>query len=236
MPIKISDIEVLARRQLREVTPRFWTSQELTDICIDGIKDLWRSIADLKQGHFFTRNDKDVYLDSSSTTLRGVPADVHKIFEIEVRNSSTTASCNLKFTPLSYFDHKFQAARGGSGVDPSNGGEIYYSITQPGGPVVAPVIYIAPTVTSQVPISFGYVPVLGSLTKDSIVPIPGESTNALKAWVIAFARAKENDSNSPDPDWLSIYATEKGSILESLGVRQYQEPVYVQAQFEEYWG
>lgn len=236
MPTKISDIEVLVRRQLREITPRFWTSQELTDICIDGIKDLWRSIADLKQGHFFTRNDTDVFLDSGAIMLRGVPSDVHKVFEIEVLNSGSNTSSNLKFTPLSYFDKKFQAARGSNGLDPSSGGEIYYSITQPGGPVVAPIIYIAPTVTSQVPISFGYVPVLPALTSGSVVPIPGESTNALKAWMIAFARAKETDNNAPDSEWLDIYASEKAHILESLGVRQYQEPTYVQAQFEEYWG
>lgn len=232
MPTKIADIEILARRQLREISPRFWSSQELTDICIDGIKDLWRSIADLKQGHFFTRNDTDVYLDSGAGVLRGVPNDVHKIFEIEVRS---TSSAELKFTPLPYHDKKFQAARGSSGVDASNGGEIYYAITQPGGPVTAPVIYVAPTINATVPLSLGYVPVLSGLVSNSVVPIPGESTNALKAWVVAFARAKENDSNSPDPDWLSIYATEKQAILQSLGIRQYQEPTYVQAQFEEYW-
>lgn len=234
--MKISDIEVVARRQLRELTPRFWSSQELTDICIDGVKDLWRSIADLKQGHFFTRNDTDVYLDASSNKVRGVPADVHKVFEVEVRDAGNSTSGVLKFTPLPYHDDKFQAARAEINVDPSSGGEVYYAITQPGGPVVAPVIYIAPMVTAQVPLSLGYVPILAGLTKDSIVPIPGESTNALKAWVIAFAKAKETDGNTPDAGWLDIYASEKANILESLGVRQYQEPTYVQALFEEYTG
>lgn len=234
MTTKISDIEVLARRQLRETVARFWSSPELTDITIGGIRDLWKAIADLKQGHFFKLNTSDVYMDRATATLRGVPGDVHKIFLLEPRDiTETSANVGLIFTPLPYQHHNFQSARTQGNVDPSNN-LVYYAITHEGGPVSAPVIYVAPTSTALVPLTLGYVPVLGDMTTDSVVPIPGESTTALVAWTIAFARAKENDSNSPDPNWLSVYSTEKQAILESLGLRQYQEPVYVDAMFEEY--
>ena len=56
------------------------------------------------------------------------------------------------------------------------------------------------------------------------------------AWTVAFARAKEREDLSPDPGWLAIYSTEKQHLLQSLGLRQYHEPSYVNAIFEEYWG
>ncbi len=55
------------------------------------------------------------------------------------------------------------------------------------------------------------------------------------AWTVAFARAKERDDRSPDPNWLAVYATEKSHLLESLGLRQYQEPTYVEAIYNNYW-
>lgn len=234
MAAKISDIEVIARRQLRETTANFWSSQELTDICAAGIRDMWRDIADLKQGHFATINDTDVYMDARSSTLRGVPADLHKVFIIEPRDmTETSGNVGLVFTPLPYHHHSFQSARTQGDVDPSNN-VVYYAIMQGGGPVSAPTIYVAPTATAQVPLTIGYVPVLGDMTTNTTVPIPGESTNALVAWTTAFARAKEREDGSPDPNLLAIYATEKAHILESLGQRQYQEPMYVDAVFEEY--
>lgn len=232
--MKLSDIETIARRQLRETSARFWTSLELTDIEAAGIRDLWRAVADLKQGHFFKLNATDVYMDTSTSLLRGVPSDVHKIFLIEARDvTETSTNVGLKFTPLPYHHATFQSARTQGSVDPSNN-VIYYAITQPGGPVGPTQIYVAPTSTARVSLTLGYVPTLGDLTANSQVPIPGESTNALVAWTIAFARAKENDQNAPDPQWLSIYGTEKQALLESLGLRQYQEPSYVDAVFEEY--
>lgn len=234
MSAKISDIEVIARRQLRETTANFWSSQELTDICAAGIRDLWRDIADLKQGHFFRLNDTDVYMDASTGKLRGVPTDIHKMFLIEARDmSETSGNVGLTFTPLPYHHHTFQSARTQGDVDPSNN-VIYYAITQPGGPIGAVDIYVAPTSTAIVPLTIGYVPVLGDMTTNTTVPIPAESTNALVAWTTAFARAKEREDGSPDPNLLAIYATEKAHILESLGMRQYQEPSYVDAVFEEY--
>jgi hypothetical protein len=236
MAATFSTIETIARRQLIETTARFWTSPELTDIIAAGVRDLWRDIVDLKQEHFLIRNNTDVFLDPSTDTLRGVPADVHKVYLIEpVSISENGSNEGLQFRPLPYNHQTFQLARTRPAIDPSND-TIYYEITQPGGPVTAPVIYVAPKVTSQVALSFVYVPTLGDFTTNSIVPIPGESTNALVAWTVAFARAKERDDRSVDPNSLAIFATEKQHLLQSLGLRQYQEPQYADAVYETYWG
>lgn len=235
MPTKFSTIETLARRHLVEPAANFWTSPEIQDHTAAGVRDLWRDIADLKQEHFLTSNETDVFLDVGATQLRGVPADVHKVYLIEPLNMSTTSSfVGLQFQPLDYNHPTFQLARTRSSIDPAND-TIYYSISQPGGPVVAPVIRTGPSVNSQVAVRFMYVPTLGDFTGDSVVPIPGESTNALVVWTVAFARAKEREDRAPDPGWLVVYSTEKQHLLESLGLRQYQEPTYVDALFAQYW-
>lgn len=236
MPAQILTIEALSRQRLNEITPRYWSSAELTEIIIAGIKDLWRTITDLKQEHFLTINNTDVTYEISATQLSGVPADVHKVYMIEPRTiTSSSSNSGLQFLPRDYNHDIFRSARTLDPIDPSND-VIYYSIAAPGGPVGAPVIYCAPRVASRVLVSFAYVPTLPDLNTNSIVPIPAESTNALVAYTVAFARAKESDTRAPDPGWLTIYATEKNSIMESLGIRQYQEDTIVDAMFESYWG
>ena len=198
------------------------------------MKDLWRATVDLKQEHYISVNNTDVTLPANSSTLSGLPSDIHKVYIIEARDQSTNSTNNsLIFIPLDYNDIRFQNSRGADAVDASSN-TIYYAITGQGGPVNAPTIYCAPQVTSSVNISFVYVPTLQTLTAGSIVPIPGEADNALIAWTIAFARAKERDDRSPDPNYLAVYATEKQAILQSLGLRQYQEPTFATAVFEEY--
>ena len=168
-------------------------------------------------------------------TLTGVPQDVHKIYLIEPRNlASTGSNYGLIFSPRDYNHPDFQMARALADIDPSNA-IIYYAITGQGAPVNAPVIYVAPQVTSAVNLSFAYVPTFPTLVAASTVPIPGEADNALIAWTGAFARAKEREDRSPDPNWLAIYATEKQHLLQSLGMREYQEDTYVDANFEHYW-
>lgn len=236
MPAAIKDIETLARQRLLETTPRFWTSDELTQIIIAGIKDLWRDIVDLKQEHYLTINVQDVFYDSNSDRLRGVPGDVHKVFEVEPLHAGENDPNNgLIFTPLDYNHKSFQFSRALAAMSPSNA-TVYYAITGQGAPVGPPLIYCAPMVTASVAIRFCYVPTLPTMDTNYIVPVPGESTNALVAWTVAFARAKETDARIPDASWLAIYATEKQHLLQSLGLRQYQEPSYSQAEFEEYWG
>lgn len=236
MSSQLSTIEALTRQRLIEITPSFWSSAELTDIIIAGIKDLWRDIVDLKQEHYLTVNITDVFLAASSNVLSGVPTDVHKIYIIEPRTLAANGSnAGLIFKPMDYNTRDFQLARSMDPIEPVNA-TIYYSIMGQGAPVNAPVIRTAPKLTSQLDISFCYVPTIGQLTSASMIPIPGEADNALVAWTVAFARAKEREDRSPDSNWLAIYATEKQHLLQSLGLREYQEPSYVDAIFEQYWG
>lgn len=235
MPTLVSAIETLSRQRLQETSASFWTSPELISIIEMGIKDLWRDIVDLKQEHYLTVDTTNVSLAASTATLTGIPLDVHKVYLIEPRDlSSDGSNKGLVFSPLDYNHHTFQMARSLSAIDPSNA-TIYYAITGQGSPVNAPTIYVAPQVTSAVNLSFSYVPTLGTISSSHPVPIPGEADAALVAWTVAFALAKERDDKSPDPNWLAIYATEKQHILQSLGLRQYQEPGYVDAIFEQYW-
>lgn len=231
----ISTIETQARRQLLETTASFWTSAELVDICIAGIKDLWRDIVDLKAEHFFTVDTTNVSMAADTATLTGVPSDVHKVYLIEPADTSeTTGKPRLKFTPLDYNHDMFASARSQGSID-ATAGEIFYAVVGAGSPVAAPTIYVAPTINAAVTLRFVYVPTLATMTSSSTVPIPGEADNALVAWTVAYARAKEREDRMPDPGWLSIYGTEKQHLLQSLGLRQYQEPTVVDGLFSEYW-
>ena len=99
-----------------------------------------------------------------------------------------------------------------------------------------PTIYVAPKLSAAVNLSMTYVPSLAVLTAISTNPVPGESDNAVIAWTVAYARAKERDDRAPDAGWLAIYGSEKQNILVSLSPRQTQEPVVATAMFEELWG
>lgn len=220
---------------LIETTAKFWSDDELLAICIRGIKDLWRDIADLKQEHYLTTDITNVSLQPNQNQLTGVPQDVHKIYMIEPRDlSENGANHGLLFMPMPYNNNQFQLARSRGAMEPTND-TIYYALAGAGAPVSAPTIVTAPKVTSQVLIAFTYVPVLPNLIISSSIPIPGEADNALAAWITAFARAKEREDRSPDPAWLNIYQTEKLHLLQSLGLRQYQEAEYATATFSEYW-
>lgn len=235
MATTISQIETLARTRLDEATPRFWSSDEMTAIIIAGIKDLWREIVNLKQEHFLTI-DEDVTLAANDDELTDVPTDVHKVYLIEALDGSETSSNRgLAFKPLDYNDPKFINARNLSDIDPQDD-IIYYAIIAAGSPVGAPTIKVAPQVTSEVELRFVYVPTISStLATGSDVPIPGDVDNALVAWTVAYARAKEREDRAPDPSWLASYKAEKDRILNSLGTRQYQEPLFVDALFESEW-
>ena len=232
MPTQISEIEAQVRERLEELTPRFWSSAELTKIIVNGIRDLWREIVNLKGEHYFVANATDVSLPANTGQLLGVPNNVHKIYLIAPRDTSadsTQSGRYLKFDPRDYNSKEFISALGGSTAEAGDSGQIYYAITGMGGPVSAPTIYVAPQVNADVNLRFAYIPTLGALT------IPGEADNALIAWGVAYARAKEREDRAPDPEWLSIYSTEKQNLVNALGLRQYQEPMYVSALFQDYW-
>jgi hypothetical protein len=235
MATKIYTIERLVRQRLEEPTPRFWSSDELTTLIIAGIKDLWRDIVELKQEHFLTVNEDDVTMDADTSTLTGVPSDVHKVYLIEPLDA-TDGSDNyaLDFEPLDLNDREFRIARRLDAVDPTDS-VIYYAVVSAGSPVAAPTIYVAPQVTSAVSLRFVYVPtVSSSLVNTDNVPIPGDCDNALVAWTVAYARAKEREDRAPDPAWLATYKGEKDRVVNSLGQRQVQEPTFVDPMFKEY--
>lgn len=237
MASAISTIETQARRHIVETSASYWSSAEVIDIIQLGIKDLWRDMVDLKQEYFLTRDNTNVSLAANTATLTGVPSDVHKVYLIEPRDTSTSSSNEgLIFQPLDYNHARFIGARAADDIDPSND-IIYYAVTGAGGPFNAATIYVAPQVTSAVNLSFVYIPTLADSDLDSgdNIPLPGEVDNALIAWTVAFARAKEREDRSPDPNWLAVYATEKQHLMQSLGLRQYQEPSYVDALYEAYW-
>jgi len=224
------------RFHLNEVTAKFWTDAELFGWIDKGVRDLWRDIVDLKQEHYLTIDNTNVSLPASTTSLSGVPNDVHKVYMIEPRDvTETGTSRRLIFTPLPYKHPRFAQARMLPAVEPESN-TIYYDVTKSGTPVVAPTILVAPTVSRAVNLSFSYVPSVGILLVSDTLPIPGEADNALIAWAVAFARAKEREDRSPDPAWIEIYSSEKQHLMQSLGVRQLQEPVYVDANFEQFWG
>ena len=232
---QISDIIPIVRNRLIEPQPKFWSDAELTEIAVKGVRDLWRDIADLKQEHFVITNTTDVTFPANATELAGVPNDVHKVYNIEPVNMTVNGvNIGLMFSPLAYTDNRFQEARTELAISPQND-VIYYAIHNAGAPISPPRIFCAPQVTSAVALAFTYVPTLGPLTGSDPNPIPGESDNAIIAWTVAFARAKEREDRAPDPGWLTIYATEKQHLLQSLGVRQYQEAVFAKAMYEEYW-
>jgi hypothetical protein len=241
MATKIQSVIQIVRRYLVEPEPNFWSDDELVGIAATGVRDLWRDTVDLKQEHFLTTATNCSYPSGTlpnnpgCQTILGVPGDVHKIYMVEPLNITLNGTNQgLQFRPLPYNDAKFQLARSRGNIDPSND-TIWYAIQGAGGPVNAPVVICAPTVSSNVPLSFTYVPVLGVLRATDNIPIPGEADNAVIAWTVAYARAKEKEDRAPDPAWLTIYATEKAHLLGSLGIRQYQEATYSEATFEEYW-
>lgn len=236
MATLLSDLETLVRYHLNEATASFWSSAELVALMNLGAHDLWRGVVDIRAKHICTLDTTNVSLAANATSLTGVPADCVRVHMIEPRDlSSSSASRWLTFRPLVYTDPVFQAARASDAIDPTGGGTIFWDQIGAGGPVAAPTVVVAPKVNTAVNLAFTYAPSLGALTAASSNPIPGESDNALVAWTVAYARAKEREDRSPDPGWLTIYATEKQNLLNVLAPRQDQEPMVASAFFAEYW-
>lgn len=220
------------------VTNAFWTDSELLDYAKRGVTDLWAAILDLHQEHFLTIDETNVSLAASASSLTGVPSDVFRVHLIEPRDTSSDNSArNVRFVPRDYNSPDAQNARAESALDPTGETVIYYSIIGAGSPVAAPTIKVAPQLSSAMTLRFVYVPALAvdGYASTSSNPIPGEADNAVIAWTVAFARGKEREDRSPDPGWLSIYSTEKQSLLTRLTPRQTQEPDYVEGMFEGYW-
>lgn len=236
MATPLSTIATRARVHLVETAASFWTDAELVQHAIYGCQDLWRSIIDNYQDYFLTIDETNVSQAASATSLTGVPADVFRVKGIEPRTlTDTSANSNLLYRPLDFMHTDFVRARAAPAVDPS-GVTVYYDLIGTAGPVAAPTIRVAPAFTSAVNLRLVYIPTLAALTSADNNPIPGETDNAIMAWVIAYARAKEREDRSPDSEWLAIYATDKQHILQAITPRQDDENEYAEGLFESYWG
>lgn len=239
MSTLLSSIETQARRHLIESSASFWSSDELIDIANTGIKDLWGAVIDVFQEHYFTVDITNVSISASTATMSGVPTDVFRVCLIEPKTTSSTGTYrNLIFLPRDYNSPDFIAARQQGDVDVTQSNIIFYALSGAGAPVGAPIVHIAPTLSSAIAageIRFVYNPIISAKTSADANPVPGESDNALIAWVVAYARAKEREDRSPDPNWLAVYATEKQNILTRISPRQIQEPDYVEPLFGNLW-
>lgn len=236
MATPISTLITNARTTLVEPVASYWTDAELLVHAISGIKDLWKSIIDLNQGHFQTIDETNVSMAASSNVLTGVPSDVFRVELIELLDQTSASSIfGVDFQPRPINHADFSGARSLGTVDPS-GRTIFFCLFGAGSPVAAPSIEVAPKVSTALSLRFIYTPTIGTLTAVSTNPIPGDSDHAIEAWIIAHARAKEREDRSPDPEWLGMYAADKTHILTALTPRQTMEPGIADAIFEAYWG
>lgn len=229
-PTGIAAILARVRAQLREPTARFWTDAELMGYMTDGAKDLWRAILDLHAEHYL--KECQVVLRSGDTKLSGVPDDCFRVWNIEPWDTTPSGSSRgVLFTPRKYNSQDMISARATPPLDPSNGATrvIYYDVSGVGAPVTAPLIRTAPGVRSDVLVRLAYNPTVQLIDRN---PIPGEADHALLAYTLAYARAKESDSQGADPMWLSVYESEKTKILTGLTPRQEQEQEVVEDFFQ----
>lgn len=220
-----------ARYKLLEPSANFWPDAELLDHLNHGVRDLYRALVNTLQDHFFvTTAPNAVTMQPSTPTLSGVPNNIAKVIGIlpSLPNSYPT----LNFFPKKYNSPEMLAARATDPQDPSIAGPIYYAITGAGGPVGSPTIYVAPQITALVSVELTYTPSFVDMLITDNNPIPGESDDALIAWVIAHALGKERENREPDAQWMAKYATEKQNILTFLDPRQEDEPDFAEGVHE----
>lgn len=239
----LSSIITQVRNQLVESTAKFWSDTELKAIMRLGALDLWGAILDLHQDHYFKvigygPDAEGPYLRANATQISGIPDDCFRITLIEPRDTSSVGTGHqVMFVPRKYNHPDFIIARTQDAQDPSSlpARQIYYQIVGQGSPIAPPQILTAPLLSADLPLRIAYNPTIWPDSEQPEVnPIPGQSDNALKAWTIAYARAKETDDRTPDPGWLGIYATEKQLILTRLTPREEQEPEVVEDMFQGY--
>ena len=235
MATQISSLISQARIHLNETSANFWTDAELISHANNGIKDLWRRLNDLYQEYFVTMDITNVSMTSGTNQMTGVPADLFRVVAIEPRVlGDNNPNPGLIFKPRRYNDPDFTTARARSPIEPKNA-VIFYALMQQGAPVAAPVIYFAPQVTDTALLRVLYNQTLATVSGSDPNPIPGESDNAIIAWIVAYARARETDPASPDPEWIALYGTEKTNLIQQLTPRSIQEPEHAEAIFETLW-
>jgi len=220
---------------LIEATASFWTDAELVQHLADAARELWRAIINLHERHFYTVNESSVSMAPSQSTLAGVPGDGFRVTLLEP--TDVTTLYGMLFQHRNYEHAEFCAARAEGAVDPA-GRTIFWDLLGEGPNVSTASIYVAPQSNSTVSLRIGYIRNLSSLssaTTSSTNPIPGESDDALVAYCVAHARAKEREDRSPDPEWMAIYGTAKKNLLAALTPRVEPEAQEVEGVFEAWW-
>jgi hypothetical protein len=230
MATALSSLITIARYNLNEPVASFWSDAELLAWMNLGIKALWRALNDNYQDFFLTNDASNVSMAAATTTLTGVPANVATIRGIEPRVPSNYPG--IRFESRNYMHPLFQSARSSSPIDPAQSALIYFWMTGAGAPVAAPTIYVAPTLSSTMLLRLVYVPTLALVASSGNNPIPFESDAALVAWTTAYALAKRKESQTPDAEWISIFATEKANILTAATPRQTQDDEVAEGLFE----
>lgn len=238
---KFSDIVASARTTLLELTARYWSDTELFGYALNGAKDLWSAVVDLYKDHFATIDSTNMVLPSGTTgapvAITGVPVDLFRVLAIQPRVlGDNSSNPGLIFHPRDLTHPDFVQAEAERARQPRYL-QLYYAVINAGAPVAAPAIQVVPPVTDPVNLTVKYVPVLSrTLAIGDPHPIPGEADQALIAWTIAWARARERADRSPDPTFIAIYGTEKRKILGVLTPRSQQEPEVVESFFTDYAG
>jgi len=233
MATTLARLEARVREHLNEPVPRFWSSAEIVAHLVDGMKNLWRVYYDTFQDYFVAIDSTNVSLAANATTLTGVPVDVSIVNGIEPRDLAAYPS--VQFVPRDYLAPEFVAARGQTAQAPGEASVIYYTIHGAGAPVGAPTIRTAPKLSSALPLSLIYVPVLPELVVTNDNPVPGESDDAIIAWAVAHAMAKSSEGNQPDASWVQKYTAAKEQLRTAVTPRQTHEPEVVPAFFEALW-
>lgn len=233
MASTIASIITLARvslNELTEITDGFWTDDQLAAWGDKACKDLWRAINDLQNQDYFLTVDDSVSHGVDDDELSNLPLDVAIVRGLEPADMD--ANPGLIYENQPFNSTKFQRARRQGTVDPGQGGTVYYAVT---GALDDLVIRVAPRFSSAVLLKLSYAQTLDTITKTSANPIPGESDNAIAAWITAYALGKEAEERIPDPGWLAIYKTEKQNLLVSLTPRADEDDTVADAFFEDYW-
>lgn len=233
MATLLSTILVISRDRLNEPVPRFWQNGELLRYANRGIRDMHRQLGATHQNYFHEISTL-VTQAASATSLSAVPSNVSIIHGLEP--ADLVAHPALFYKRADYTSPSFQAARSVTAQDPQSGGTVYYAPTQAGAPVAAPVILVAPPLSTAVTLRLTFMPTVGAeLVATDPNPIPGEADNALMHWIVGYAKGRQKGSQQPDAVELGYYQNELNRIMAAITPRDDSEPEVVEGMFEEYW-
>lgn len=221
------------RTNLIEATPAFWTDAMILAELNDGMWDLQKAINALYQDYYFTTDVTNVSIAANGVTVTGVPADVMVVRGLEPRVPASYPGLEFVFKP--YNSAAFMQARGLTAQDPTQLSQILVAITGAAGPVGPATIHVAPAPLTAIPLRLTYIPNIPTKAEADNNPIPGQSDKALIAYATSYCRARIREDQSPDPDWLALYATEKQNLLTALAPRQEQDDQVAEALFQDYW-